>query len=293
MAGVIDFEVTNTYTLKIRVSDGEFNDTADLTITVIDANEAPTLADVAVALDENADDGAFVTTIVGSDVDGDVLTYDVTAGNDAGHFDLDVNTGVVSVTGAIDFETTNIYTLTVRVSDGEFTDSATLTINVNDMNEAPTIADVQAQVDENSANGTLVTTLLGADVDGDVLTYAITAGNGAGHFTVDPNTGAVTVSGAVDFETTNTYSLTIRVGDGEFTNSATLTIEVNDINETPSLADIQTNVDENAVAGIPSPPSQAMMSTVTYHPALLAATRRSFHPRREQRCFDRRRPHRF
>ena len=106
--------------MKIRVSDGEFNDTADLTITVIDANEAPTLADVVVAVDENADDGAFVTTIVGS-TSMAMSLHTVTAGNDAGHFDLDVNSGVVSVAGAIDFETTNSYTLTVRVSDGEFT----------------------------------------------------------------------------------------------------------------------------------------------------------------------------
>ena len=72
----------------------------------------------------------------------------------------------------------------------------------------PTLADVQADVDENAANNTLVTTIAGADIDGDALTYSITAGNGAGHFAIDANSGAVTVAGAIDTETADSYSLT-------------------------------------------------------------------------------------
>ena len=51
--------------------------------------------------------------------------------------------------------------------------------------QTPTL---QADVDENAANATLVTTIAGADIDGDALTYSITAGNGAGHFAIDANT---------------------------------------------------------------------------------------------------------
>ena len=152
-------------------------------------------------VDENSANATLVTTIAGADVDGDTLTYSITAGNGAGHFAIDANTGAVTVAGAIDFEVNDSYSLTIQVADAEFTDTAALTISVNDVNEAPTLADVQADVDENAANGTLVTTIAGADVDGDALTYSIKAGNGAGHFAIDANSGAVTVAGAIDFET--------------------------------------------------------------------------------------------
>ena len=62
------------------------------------------------------------------------------------------------------FESTATYVLTVEVSDGTLNDQANLTIDVADVNEAQT-ANAQATVAENSANGTIVTTLAGTDVD--------------------------------------------------------------------------------------------------------------------------------
>ena len=41
---------------------------------------------------------------------------------------------------------------------------------------SPCLIDVQVDVDENAANGTVVTTM-GDHIDGDVLTYAIISGN--------------------------------------------------------------------------------------------------------------------
>ena len=86
------------------------------------------------------------------------------------------------VAGPIDYETTNTYELTVEVSDGLLTDTATLTIDVVDVNGAPTLDDLQANVPENAVANRLVTTVVRRDVDGDALTYSITGGNGAGDF---------------------------------------------------------------------------------------------------------------
>ena len=44
---------------------------------------------------------------------------------------------------------------------------------------------------------------------GDTLTYSL----GGGPFTIDSATGAITVIGALDFESTPSYSLTVTVTD--------------------------------------------------------------------------------
>ena len=50
---------------------------------------------------------------------------------------------------------------------------------------------------------------------GQAHTFAITAGNTAGAFAIDPSTGQITVanSAALDFETTPSFSLTVQVTD--------------------------------------------------------------------------------
>ena len=82
-------------------------------------------------------------------------------------------------------------------------------------NSAPTITDQSFAVDENSANGTLVSTLVASDPDGDTLSFSITAGNIDGAFAIDVRSGALTVanSAALDYATIAEYSLTVQVAD--------------------------------------------------------------------------------
>jgi len=97
----------------------------------------------------------------------------------------------------------------------------------------PVINDQSFNVDENSANGTVVGTVAAYDPDyEDSLTYAITAGNTDGAFAVDPFTGELTVANkaALDFETNPSFSLTVRVTDFfGATTDATVTVNLNDL----------------------------------------------------------------
>ena len=120
--------------------------------------------------------------------------------------------------GALDFETNPSFTLTVTASDGTLSDTAAITVNLNNLNDnAPAIADATVAIDENSANGTAVTNVsdsfTGTDLDrdGDPITYSITGGNTGGAFAINAATGAITVanSGALDFETNPSFTLTV------------------------------------------------------------------------------------
>ncbi|MGB5299833.1 MAG: cadherin domain-containing protein, partial [Thiogranum sp.] len=99
-------------------------------------------------------------------------------------------------------------------------------------NQAPTINNDTQAVDENSPNGTLVTTVTATDPENAALTYAITAGNTSGAFAINATTGQITVanSAALDFETTPTFTLTIAaIDDKGAYDAGTLTINLNDL----------------------------------------------------------------
>ncbi len=71
----------------------------------------------------------------------------------------------------------------------------------------------------------------------DDLTYSITAGNEDGKFDIDGSSGAITVAGGLDHETTPSYTLTVVVDDGNGgTATASVIVTVTDVAEDPPPA---------------------------------------------------------
>ena len=70
-----------------------------------------------VAEDAEVDDP--VGTVSATDPDGDDVTYSIAAGNTGNVFDIDDETGAITVAAALDHETTDEHTLTVEASDGK------------------------------------------------------------------------------------------------------------------------------------------------------------------------------
>ena len=69
---------------------------------------------------------AFTATDVDS---GHTLTYSL-GGTDAGSFGFDTNSRQLQTAGALNFEGTRSYSVTITVTDGTLTDMVTVTINV-------------------------------------------------------------------------------------------------------------------------------------------------------------------
>ncbi|MEQ8469792.1 MAG: cadherin domain-containing protein [Marinoscillum sp.] len=257
---VMDFETNPSFTLEVEVSDGQLSDTGTITIALNDLdesiNQAPQISNQTLQLDENVAEGTAVGTISAGDPNGDPITFSVVAGNTEGSFEVNSETGAVTLaTGAqVDFETQSTYEMTVEVSDGSLSAQGVITIEINDLNEQPTLADASFSINENSVVGFLVGTLTGDDPDGDVLTYSISAGNSLGAFLMENSTGKLRVENqaALDFETTPIFTLTVEVSDGELTNSATVTVSLNDVdesvNQAPQIQDQSFTVSESASA---------------------------------------------
>ncbi len=89
-------------------------------------------------------------------------------------------------------------------------------------------------VAENAATGTAVGTVAATDANDDAVTYSVTAGNGDGAFAIDSASGAITVAGSLDRETTASYTLTVQAADGNGgTGTATVAVTVTKANEAP------------------------------------------------------------
>ena len=251
----LDAETTASFILVVRVSDGKLYDNAIVTINLNDVNEYPPLvSDAVVFLDENPANGALVHTVAATDADATTeLTYSITAGNPGAIFVIDSNSGEIRVndSSALDFETITSFVLTVGASDGSFFGDATVTINLNDVNESPSVEDTALAIEENTASGTVIYTVSGMDPDaGAVLTYSITSGNTGTAFAMN-NSGEITVNDALalDFETTPFFTLTVRVSDGILFDDAIISVNIMDVNEPPLVEDGSVTIDRRLVDG--------------------------------------------
>ena len=144
---------TLTETLEYTVTSGELRASSTIEITLEGANDAPTVTEPATAslLEDSGAEGAVVTTVTGSDIDGDTVTYAITSGNELGYFAIDSGTGEVTLTadGATalnnDALTSTSTTIGVTVSDGTLSSSeASLEIKFDAQNDAPTVTEPTA-----------------------------------------------------------------------------------------------------------------------------------------------------
>jgi Ca2+-binding RTX toxin-like protein len=136
----LDYEAGTTRTVTVRTTDsgGAFFDKL-FTINVTNANDTPTnIALSGSTVAENAAN-AVVGTLSSTDQDaGDSFTYSIRPGGDGAQFAIVGNELRVGTT-ALDYEAGATRSVTVRTTDaaGAFFDK-TLTVNVTNVNEAPT-----------------------------------------------------------------------------------------------------------------------------------------------------------
>jgi len=102
----------------------------------------------------------------------------------------------------------------VEVKDGEFTKTTSVTINVTNVNENPTIQANQAfLVLENTPVNTQVGKVIASDPEGDNIKYSIVPSELPPDFTINSLTGIIKVANSPDFETTGAYPLIVKVED--------------------------------------------------------------------------------
>ena len=245
-----DYETKNSYSITYSVNDGVETVSKDLSITIKDENDIPpTISNLAATI-EIAENTTDVLTVSASDDEGDDLIYTLT-GDDAAALSIS-STGVITFNTAPNFEVKATYAITVNVSDGVNNSSQALTINITDVNDAPTFIDLASEYSVTEGN-TAVVTFTVADEDTAEVTTTISGDDGA-QFSLANEDGDATAdlafitapdySSPSDLGANNVYNITLTVSDGIDETAQAITITVLDSDAIPIINDSKLSINE-------------------------------------------------
>ncbi|UJP05612.1 MAG: tandem-95 repeat protein, partial [Nitrosomonas sp.] len=223
-------------TLTVTSTDGNaVTDVDAVAIAVTAVNDTPTdLTLSANTVAENAVNGTVVGTITGTDPDsGDTKTYSFTD-SAGGRFAIDSSTGIITVANGslLNYEAATNHSVTVRVTDsGGLAYDETFTINLTNVNEAPTGADATVTLNEDTAH-TLTTASFGfIDVDAENILSAVRIDSVPGAGTLTLSGGAVTAGQVITVADITVGNLVFTpAAHANGTGYASLTFSVRDSN---------------------------------------------------------------
>ena len=256
---------TYTYQVAAVVDGGEATRSAPVTATVIEIipnnqPEFPSRETGARSVDENTAASRNIgTAIAAADADNDALTYSI-SGADAALFDVVESSGQLQTSGALDHESRDTYSFTMSVHDGKDTnghvdtrvdDAITVTVTVDDVDEAPdisfvatggvTVNDNALSVDENY-DDTLATFTAEDPERKPGLTYEWSVvGTDRLDFTVTDD-GVLSFAAIPDHEDpadsggNNVYDITVKALDSDgHIGELRVTVTVVDVDEAPDV----------------------------------------------------------
>ncbi|XP_071313459.1 protocadherin alpha-8-like isoform X8 [Trachinotus anak] len=251
----LDREKQSVITLLLTAVDGgkpPRSGSLQIIVNVIDVNDnIPTFSKslYKVRVRENATPGARVIKLNATDLDegmnGKILYSFIKRGNidPSNIFDLNSETGEITVKGTLDYEETPAYEVRVQAMDqGQVPRSAQakLLIEIIDVNDnAPEISvtSLMTPVKEDAERGTIVALVTVSDQDG--------GNNGAANCTVEgsvpfklksnyKNDYSLVVDGPLDRENTSVYNITITAideGSPPLSSIRVITVHVSDVND--------------------------------------------------------------
>lgn len=251
--------------LLIQAFDGVFKANCTAIITVLDVNNNhPVFEELeyAVTVPEDAEIGTSIETVVADDADTGInseLVYKIEKGAFE-DFGINNKTGVVVVSGKLDYDRRSSYMLHIIAIDGgtpALTGTTTLSIAIVNTNDklpffSPTTQ--RAEIKEDAQVGTEVHRLIAMDLDvnsSEALNFAaaepITSVDKNGKevqgdafkyfFNVDPTTGIVSVARPLEREIAAIVRMTVLVTDitapSKQQGTGTLIITIIDVNDYP------------------------------------------------------------
>ncbi|MBR4785660.1 MAG: cadherin domain-containing protein [Fibrobacter sp.] len=139
----LDYEKNPELPITVKATDSKGgSDTKIIAVKITDVNEAPEVDDQTIYVDEDEKIGTVIDTIEARDPDKDPKYSDITytaIDGDTLVFRIDPKTGEVILRDTLDYEKKSEYKLIVEVSDGEYADTATVTIKVKNVYEQPKV----------------------------------------------------------------------------------------------------------------------------------------------------------
>ncbi|XP_045146467.1 protocadherin-16 [Echinops telfairi] len=244
LAEGLDFEVSPRLRLVLQAESGGAFAFLVLTLTLQDANDnAPRFLRphyVAFLPESRPLEGPLLQ-VEADDLDqgsGGQISYSLAASQPArGLFHVDPATGTITTTAILDREIwaeTRLVLMATDRGSPALVGSATLTVMVIDTNDnRPTIPQPwELRVPEDVLLGSEIAQVTGNDVDsGPVLWYVLSPSGPQDPFSVGRYGGRISLTGPLDFEQRDHYSLQLLAHDGPHEGHANLTVLIEDVND--------------------------------------------------------------
>ncbi|XP_073710561.1 protocadherin gamma-A11 isoform X24 [Misgurnus anguillicaudatus] len=248
----LDREKQQDVILVLTAVDGgdpQLSGSIEIHITVLDANDNAPIFSQSVykaTVTENALKGNIVLAVSATDPDEGIngkIEYSIVNMQDnVRHlFDINKDSGQVSVVGIIDFEKARNYEIRVQASDhGGLTDSCKITIDVLDVNDNKPVIDIVSKtstIAENSPSHTVVTMINVQDAD--------SGENGKVHCYINENIPfslklsktnffSLVTDSDLDREKKSQYNISVTCADEgvpSLSSSVTLSLQISDVND--------------------------------------------------------------
>ena len=266
----------NEYSIQIRANDGSLTGTWNVTVTVLDVNEEPTIAgDDTLTYPENTATTRVLDRYSATDPEGRQTTWSV-GGTDANGFRID-GSGNLYFDGQPDYDTPsdsggdNEYNIQVVATDdgnlgdgtpsllGTLSSSFDVTVTVTAVNEPP-IVNGGAQLTVSENNEGFSASYSASDPEGvaSTFTWSVT-GTDRGDFNIDRSTGELAFRNTPNYESPadsnrdNEYLVTVQATDeGGLSGSLDVTVTVENVDEPPTITGsaIPPDFPENSVRSV-------------------------------------------
>uniref|UniRef100_A0A8C2HNN4 Cadherin-12 n=1 Tax=Cyprinus carpio TaxID=7962 RepID=A0A8C2HNN4_CYPCA len=254
----MDREMKELYQVLIQAKDmggqlGGLAGTTTINITLSDVNDNPPRFSKSIfhlRVPESSAVGSAVGRIKAHDLDigkNAEVEYNIVPGDGGAMFDITTNEhnqeGIIMLKKPLDYETKKAYTFKVEASNahldprfhnfGPFKDTATVKINVLDVDEPPVFSKPSYAMDvyEDTPQGTIIGAVTAQDLD---------AGNSPSDldsfFDIDPVRGTISTNELLDRESIAQHNISVvatKVNNPVLTSKVAVTVHVLDINEFP------------------------------------------------------------
>uniref|UniRef100_U3ICD8 FAT atypical cadherin 2 n=1 Tax=Anas platyrhynchos platyrhynchos TaxID=8840 RepID=U3ICD8_ANAPP len=265
----LDYQALNKYSLRVIAKDkGEPPLLAEEEVVISVRNKSNPLFQslyYRVKVPENIPLYTSILHIQARSPEGLRLIYNIVEEDSLKLFSTDFKTGVLTVTGQLDYELQTKHTFTVRATDtalGSFSE-ARVEVEVEDINDNPPVFSQMiytASVSESMPAHTPVIQIFASDKDSGrnkVVSYQILddGSDATKFFNIDANTGQITTAQALDYEKNQQFRMKVRAADHgmpPLSSDALVIVDVMDINDNPpefSQLQYEAKVSEMATCG--------------------------------------------
>ncbi|NQT25749.1 tandem-95 repeat protein [candidate division KSB1 bacterium] len=210
-------EGTTNTSFHINVSDGSLSDDQTVTVNLNLVNDAPELTSATSAT--ATEHALFTYTATATDPESNPLTFTFSS------YPAWMNPSNAQITGTPPEGATNT-SFQVAVSDGEFSDAQTVTVQITAVNDPPVLTSATSVTATEHALFTYTATA--TDPESNPLTFSFTG------YPAWMTPSASQISGTPPESATNT-SFQVTVSDGSLTDQATVQVNMSSINDAPEI----------------------------------------------------------